>query len=70
VTTFASVVLDKPEDWVMENLDIAEIIGLIVPLLRNRTRMIQEKVQPYLVKAQEKVEKAPKGVASFSKTIQ
>lgn len=48
VTEFAAVVMEKDENWVKNNLDIALILGVIVPLLRERLDMIVERVGAYL----------------------
>jgi len=47
-TMFISIVMGKSTDWVEENLDIAEVIAVIVPLLRQRLDLIQAKLMPYI----------------------
>lgn len=58
LTEFMSIVMDRPSDWVEDNLDSTEIIGVIVPLLKSRLDLITQKIQPFveLQKGQSPVE--------------
>lgn len=58
LTEFMSIVMDRPSDWVEENLDSTEIVGVIIPLLKSRFDLITTKIQPFveLQKGQNPVE--------------
>lgn len=58
LTEFMSIVMDRPGEWVEDNLDSTEIIGVIVPLLKSRLDLITQKIQPFveLQKGQNPVE--------------
>jgi len=47
-TKFVSVVLEKDDDWVEDNLDLPEIVSLILPLLKQRLDTIGTKIAPYV----------------------
>jgi len=48
VTEFMSIVMGKDTEWVENELDSTEILGVIVPLLKSRLDLIGEKIAPYL----------------------
>lgn len=52
VTEFIAVVLGQPSEWCEDNLDSAEILGVIIPLLRSRLDLIMEKVTPFMPQVQ------------------
>ncbi len=47
-TRFVSVVLEKEDDWVEDNLDLPEIVSIIIPLLRERLDTVGAKISPYI----------------------
>lgn len=47
VTKVMGIVMDRDDGWVQENLDSAEILGVIVPLLRSRLDLIRDRIAPY-----------------------
>jgi len=47
-TAFVSVVLEKDDEWVESNLDLPEIVGVIIPLLKQRLDMVTTRVTPYM----------------------
>ena len=48
LTEFMSTVMDRPGEWVEDNLDSTEIVGVIVPLLKSRLDLITTKIQPFV----------------------
>jgi len=56
ITEFVSLVLEQDEQWVQDNLDMPEIFGVIVPLLRTRLNLAQQKVQSYMPEANEAIQ--------------
>ena len=48
ITKFMALVLDRETDWVENNLDSPEILGVIVPLLKGRFDLIQDRLQKFI----------------------
>jgi hypothetical protein len=72
VSEFVATVLDHDPVWVEDNLDSAEIMGVIVPLLKGRLELVNEKLKPYLqtVVPQAALNVSPEDRTDSSKTIQ
>ncbi len=55
ITQFISIVLNQSEEWCRKNLDSAEILGVIIPLLRSRLDLIMERIRPFMPEVQQQM---------------
>ncbi len=68
ISEFIAVVLNQPAEWCMDNLDSAEILGVIIPLLRSRLDLVMERIAPFIPEAKTALETQAASLTSVTDT--